>query len=677
MTQIRILAVLLALGLASQARADDTVRDPERRMFPLAAQRTIPPNTKFDQDTASGNRVHMTVTNYGFYGNNFFNRSASLEYPGGRGYEHMVRGGLWVGAHAQDTVGAFTGVVTGTVDAAQGPTSPEGSEFTPSTKASLKRSTQLASPYYDRNAISELDVICDFDDLSLTTAASNSEPHRPMHLSIRQETYQWNFAEFAHVLFIRLRIKNTGPILRDLHVGIYTEFASGNKNGYTNWPPSSGDPGGLGSWFNNKYLVYDDSLNLFREHYCDAMNPYGDISSCLFERAPYWIGLRYLGNTPLAEDTTTKHLTLSSWSWSPGNAYRDSDLERYALMSAGTIQPLNGDSLRPGTGDPVAIFCAGPFPVLYNDSTVIADFAFVGGATEREIQINSKAAQFAYDNNFILPVPPDAPLVKVVPSSEAVTIYWNNISESTFDITSPYPNDFEGYRTYIGTDPDTLARVGQYDSAVAPGDTTGFNTGFGAVKLNPPAVLDGVTYQYAQKVTGLKNGYRYYCGVTAYDLGNTAVSSIESGLSVINRVAAIPGPAPGEKPSQGPIVFPNPYRVEADWDQGRTVRDHYLWFTNLPERCTVRVYTLSGDIVYEKEFDGATYHGEGTRGLYNPAGGLGAPSLSGTTMAWNMITTEGQAIATGLYLFSVENRANGKTTIGKFLVVKSDREGAR
>ena len=46
------------------------------------------------------NQVGLTLTNYGFFGNNFNSRTASFEYPLGSGYEHMSRGGLWVGAIA-------------------------------------------------------------------------------------------------------------------------------------------------------------------------------------------------------------------------------------------------------------------------------------------------------------------------------------------------------------------------------------------------------------------------------------------------------------------------------------------------------------------------------------------------------------------------------------------------
>ena len=81
---------------------------------------------------ADHNRVGLAVSNYGFLGNNFTSRSASFEFPLGSGYEHMSRAGLWLGAKAVDDSGAFTGVTTALVDAAQGGASADETEFTPS-----------------------------------------------------------------------------------------------------------------------------------------------------------------------------------------------------------------------------------------------------------------------------------------------------------------------------------------------------------------------------------------------------------------------------------------------------------------------------------------------------------------------------------------------------------------
>jgi hypothetical protein len=51
--------------------------------------------------------------------------------------------------------------------------------------------------------------------------------------------------------------------------------------------------------------------------------------------------------------------------------------------------------------------------------------------------------------------------------------------------------------------------------------------------------------------------------------------------------------------------------------------------------------------------------------------------LSGSLYAWDLITDQGQAAASGLYLFAIEDLAGGAMQRGKFLVLKSDREGFR
>ena len=68
--------------------------------------------------------------------------------------------------------------------------------------------------------------------------------------------------------------------------------------------------------------------------------------------------------------------------------------------------------------------------------------------------------------------------------------------------------------------------------------------------------------------------------------------------------------------------------------------------------------------------------GEGARGLYDPRQDVdtGPPALSGASFAWNLITDQGQALATGIYMFSVADLESGRVSQGKFLVVKSDRE---
>jgi hypothetical protein len=672
------LAVALVLWTGVAAAVE---REPAPALGPYSVlERIVPDSARFDQEIQAGNAIAMTMTNYGFYGNNFFRREASFEYPASRGYEHLVRGGLWVGAQATDDVGEFTGVACAAVDASQGPNSTLASEFTPAGLDILKRSTLSTSPFYDPlRAISELDFVSSFNDFSPVVVAGG-EPHRPMKIEVQHETYQWNFAEFQNILFVHLKLTNRGPLLKNVWVGFYAELASGCKKCYVNWAPSASDAGGMGGYYDKKWIAFDDSLGLLREHYCAdfAAPPDDPVSGCNAHIVPYWVGIKHLGTRGLAEDATTRKLSFSTWSWNPGSPFRDEDVERYALMSTGIIQQIAGDSLMPRTGDPVTIFSAGPFPLIYRDSTVSVDFAFVGGsggvggADPRDLQLNAKFAQFAYDHNYVLPVPPPSPRFEVVAREQALDFYWDDESQSAYDVTSQPPNDFQGYRVYIGEHPDTMAMVAQFDAA---NDTASFNTGFEAITLTPPVLVDTLMARYKFTVKGLRDGFKYYCAVTAFDIGNNQIRPLESGKSQNQRIA-VPGTQPGERPGSNPTVFPNPYRVEARWDQRANVRDHYLWFANLPERCVIRIYTLAGDLLLEKEFDGATYHGEGTRGIYDPSTLLGKPTLSGASFGWDLITRQGQAIASGLYLYSVEDRVSGsKRHVGKFLVIKSDREG--
>ncbi len=660
-----------------------------RPLSPLAAQSD---SVIYQSAVASGNDVGVTITNYGFIGNNWISRSPSLEYPLGQGYEHLVRGGLWIGAQATDARGPFTGVTTAAVDGAIGNATPDATEYTPVPHTAItERSTLKTNQFFNPHAVSELDIMSDYADPPKSNRATNTnEDHRSLGIRVHQEDYSWSFSRYTNVHFIHYQIINQGPPLQNVWVGIYSELASACKKCYAQWPTTDQVEG---SPFKKKWIATDDTLTVSegttvkampadeREHYCLALPvPNG----CNNPHVPYWVGFKVLGTKRSRADTATvKHVTFSSWSYAPGSPFRDQDIERYPLMSNGVIQPVVGDSLQPSTGDPVELISTGPFSEIDPGDTVAVDFAIIGGrgaadvgtdSQIRDFQENARFAQRAYDRNYIVPVPPPSPRLLAVPRHNAVDLYWDDEPENFVDPTTTIGKDFEGYRVYLSDDRLDLHRVAQFDLAGAPHDTTGYNTGFGAIAHD--TTIAGVHYKYRYTIDHLRDGFKYFTAVTAYDLGNVEIESLESGIPQ-NKTEVIPAPGAGEKVAGDQVtVFPNPYRVEARWDVGANARDHYLWFGNLPTHSKLKVFTIAGDLVYETDFDGASYHGASARGVYNPATDLdvGAPSLSGRTFAWNMISREGQAIASGLYMFAVQDKDTGHVQRGKFLVVKSDRE---
>jgi len=100
------------------------------------------------------------------------------------------------------------------------------------------------------------------------------------------------------------------------------------------------------------------------------------------------------------------------------------------------------------------------------------------------LSTNVDFAQFAADIDYRLPAPPPSPRLHVATGERRVDLYWDDSPESVSDPTSLAPGgrDFEGYRLWLGLDRQAPVRVAQFDLGTTPNDTTGFNTGFGAIR---------------------------------------------------------------------------------------------------------------------------------------------------------------------------------------------------
>ena len=92
-------------------------------------------------------------------------------------------------------------------------------------------------------------------------------------------------------------------------------------------------------------------------------------------------------------------------------------------------------------------------------------------------------------------------------------------------------------------------------------------------------------------------------------------------------------------------VVPNPYIASAEWDRNPNIR--HIQFRNLPHKCIIRIFTVTGDKVETLHHDSDTQGWE----------------------FWDMQTYNDQEIAYGLYLYVVET-PDGKTQMGKFAVIK-------
>jgi hypothetical protein len=90
-------------------------------------------------------------------------------------------------------------------------------------------------------------------------------------------------------------------------------------------------------------------------------------------------------------------------------------------------------------------------------------------------------------------------------------------------------------------------------------------------------------------------------------------------------------------------VVPNPYIARAEWETTEGVRK--IQFTHLPDICTIRIYTLAGDLVQTLTHD----NGSGSED-------------------WDLLSENQQGISSGVYFYHVSSKYGEK--IGKFAVIK-------
>ena len=174
---------------------------------------------------------------------------------------------------------------------------------------------------------------------------------------------------------------------------------------------------------------------------------------------------------------------------------------------------------------------------------------------------------------------------------------------------------------------------------------------------------------YNQWINNPPKGIEYYCAVASWDRGipKANLASLESGRDGNMRVF-FPGTLSRDNMDDIHVV-PNPYIGQSKFD-GRRQKDdkgdksRRLWFVNLPEVCTIKIYTLAGDLVDIVKHDGAAR--EDIISVSKAAQyGVKANGMA----SWDILSKNNQIISAGVYLYSVIDE-DGNKKVGKFVIIK-------
>ncbi|MCK5127212.1 MAG: hypothetical protein KAR42_13240 [candidate division Zixibacteria bacterium] len=169
-------------------------------------------------------------------------------------------------------------------------------------------------------------------------------------------------------------------------------------------------------------------------------------------------------------------------------------------------------------------------------------------------------------------------------------------------------------------------------------------------------------YEYEYAIENLQPSIPYHFSVTAFDFGslNVELGALESSR-LVNAVEEfpLPGTEVVENDALEVMVYPNPYRIDGGYaaagyeNRDRTKsaeRTRKINFANLPNICTIRIFSIDGDLIKEIEH-------------YYPNGGSGSQQEE-----WDVISRNTQSVVTGIYLWHVESDMGEQ--IGKLVIMK-------
>ncbi len=169
-------------------------------------------------------------------------------------------------------------------------------------------------------------------------------------------------------------------------------------------------------------------------------------------------------------------------------------------------------------------------------------------------------------------------------------------------------------------------------------------------------------FEYSYVLRGLLPSQRYFVSVTTFDHGypQRELAPQESNPST-NAIEVFAQNSTDLVESKGlnVVVYPNPYRADAHyedryegWDTPNMPLEYNraINFTNLPPKCTIRIFTIDGDLVRTIEHD-------------EPPGGPRAMHEK-----WDLISRNTMMAVSGIYYFSVESEFGNQ--IGKLVIIR-------
>jgi len=244
---------------------------------------------------------------------------------------------------------------------------------------------------------------------------------------------------------------------------------------------------------------------------------------------------------------------------------------------------------------------------------------------------NGMSARRAFNSNYNIPASPAPPSEFVVESrDDMIKLSWDYESDVYGDYT---PSDLAGFKIYRAVGATLYEKAGE--------------TVKGDWKLVDSVDPDERSFADTE---GLVRGYDYYYSITA-----VSSAGVESGRWMTMTVKPFSANLldPVEATLDSCRVVPNPLNVR-DPKQHFIDDPNKITFRRLTEKCTIRIFTESGELIKTLRHDG------------------------GGTEFWKVIeeggnyttTVNNQRPASGLYIAHIHDNDTGESVFRKFVIIR-------
>jgi len=374
------------------------------------------------------------------------------------------------------------------------------------------------------------DMWCAYSDV---LPENHISPGKPLNIDVYETVYAWNYPSNQDIFFIIYLIRNASETdtLKNCYAGAVCDADVGDATDDM-----------VGTLLNNYVPGADTVKNVgFVGDYNNQEN-----AGATWERGtPGVFAYKFLESP---RDTNGRPLGMTAFKRFTIDIDPVTDAAQYLTMAGydyrtGVYSPY--DEVDPAPADKRFVQCSGPF-TLAPQQMVRLVIACIGapfggpGQTWQQRPIDSlvhlarvaNQAQFIYDQGWLLPGPPLAPNLTLVPGDNQVRIVWDDLPERTPD---PYWQkvasdttqtgwdpmykgyDFQGYIVYKSKNGSDWGILAQCDLA----DSITFDYPPGGDSAGTPDSLwisatdSGLFYSVLD--SNVTNGFTYYYCVAAYD----------------------------------------------------------------------------------------------------------------------------------------------------------------